>query len=300
MANQSVKMNGRVVPRPGTGTMPIAVVAVEQSFPKEERIVNDAIAFYMLPPRVRLLVRLLRAGWLRNWIIGMFEKSEPGIWGDFLCRKRYIDDRIVAACRRIEAVVNLGAGFDTRAYRLSAISHLPVWEIDQPENIVAKRERLNKIPGGVASRIRLVEMNFDTEDLGAALSSSGYLQPGRTFFVWEAVSQYLTEEGVRKTFQFLANAPAGSCLAMSYVRKDFLDGRNLYGWRAGYKRFVTGKVWHFGMEPEAAPGFLREYGWNVIEDIGFDQLARRYAEMSHRGLDATPVERMVYAEKLEG
>lgn len=293
-------MNGRIVPRPGTGTMPIAVVAIEQSFPKEERVVDDAFAFYLLPPRVRLLVRLLRVGWLRNWIIGMFEKSEPGIWGDFLCRKRYIDDRIVAACRRIEAVVNLGAGFDTRAYRLSAMSHLPVWEVDQPQNIVAKRERLNEVPGGVPSRIRLVEMNFDTEDLAAALSSSGYLQPGRTFFVWEAVSQYLTEQGVRKTFQFLAKAPAGSCLAMSYVRKDFLDGRNLYGWRTGYKRFVAGKVWHFGMEPEAAPGFLREYGWNVIEDIGFDQLARRYSEMSHRGLEATPVERMVYAEKLEG
>jgi methyltransferase (TIGR00027 family) len=280
--------------------MPMAVVAVEQSFPKEERVVDDEFAFYMLPSRVRLFVRLLGAGWLRNWIIGMFERSEPGIWGDFLCRKRYIDDKLVAACTRIEAVVNLGAGFDTRAYRLPAISHLPVWEVDQPQNIVAKRERLNEVPGGVPSRVSLVEMNFDTDDLAAALSSRGYLQPGRTFFVWEAVSQYLTEEGVRKTFQFLAKARAGSCLAMSYVRKDFLDGRNLYGWRAGYKRFVTGKVWHFGMEPEAASGFLREYGWNVIEDIGFDQLARRYSEMSHRGLEATPVERMVYAEKLEG
>jgi len=88
-----------------------------------------------------------------------------------------------------------------------------------------------------------------------------------------------------------------SCLAMSYVRKDFLDGRNLYGWKAGYKRFVASKMWHSGMEPEAARGFLSEYGWDLIEDVGYDHLARRYPALSHRGLAATPVERMVYAEK---
>jgi methyltransferase (TIGR00027 family) len=278
--------------------MPIAVVAIEQSFPEEERIVVDALAYRMLPLRARLFVRLLKAGWLRNWVIGMSEKNEPGIWGDFLCRKRYIDDRVAAACSRIDAVVNLGAGFDTRAWRLSAISHLPVWEIDQPQNIAAKKERLNEIFGKAPSRVRLVEIDFDTEDLAAALSSNGYLPAERTFFIWEAVSQYLTEQGVRKTFNFLAQAPAGSCLAMSYVRRDFLDGRNLYDWSAGYKRFVAGGMWHFGMEPEAAPGFLSEYGWNLIEDVGFDELALRYPALSHRGLSATPVERMIYAEKL--
>lgn len=299
MANEADKVNGRVWPRPGTGIMPIMVVAVEQSFPKEERVVDDALAYRMLPPRARLFVRLLRVGWLRDWIISINEKSDPGIWGDFLCRKRYIDDKLAAACRRIDEVVNLGAGFDTRAYRLSAISHLPVWEVDQQKNILAKEERLNEIFGNVPSRVRLVEIDFDTEDLADTLSSNGYLSAGRTFFVWEAVSQYLTEQGVRKTFDFLARSPTGSCLAMSYVRRDFLDGRNLYGWRAGYKRFVASKMWHFGMEPEAAPGFLSEYGWNLIEDVGYDQLARRYLALSHRRLEATPVERMVYAEKLE-
>lgn len=299
MANEAAKTNGGVWPKPGTGVMPIAVVATEQSFPKEERVVDDPLALRMLPPGVRLIVRLMWIGWLRDWVIGKSEKTDPGLWGDFLVRKRYIDDRLRAACGQIEAVVNLGAGFDTRAYRLPAISHLPVWEVDQQRNIVAKEKRLNEIFGKVPSRVRLVAIDFDTEDLAATLTSNGYLSVTRTFFVWEAVSQYLTEQGVRKAFDFLAQAPKGSCLAMSYVRKDFLDGRNLYGWEAAYKRFVTGKMWHFGMEPEAAPGFLREYGWELIEDVGYDQLARRSPELSHRRLAATPVERMVYAEKLE-
>ena len=219
MANEAAKMNERAWPRPGTGIMPIAVVAVEQSFPKEERVVDDPLAFRMLPPGARLFVRLMRIGWLRDWIIGMSEKSEPGIWGDFLCRKRYIDDKLEDVCGRIDAVVNLGAGFDTRAYRLSAISHLPVWEVDQQTNIVAKEERLNEIFGKVPSRVRLVVIDFDTEDLAAALSSNGYLSAGRTFFVWEGVTQYLTEEGVRKTFDFLAQAP-GRQLPRNVLRAE--------------------------------------------------------------------------------
>lgn len=297
MTDEADKMNGWGWPRAGTGVMPITVVAVEQSFPGEQRIVDDPLAYRMLPRRARLFVRLMRIGWLRNRIIGLSEKNEPGIWGDFLCRKRYIDDKLAAACSRIDAVVNLGAGFDTRAWRLSAISQLPVWEVDQRMNIVAKAKRLKEIFGSVPSRVRLVEIDFDTEDLTAVLSSKGYLPGGRTFFVWEAVSQYLTEQGVRKTFNFLAQAPAGSCLAMSYVRRDFLDGKNLYGWKAGYKRFVTGGMWHFGMQPEEAPGFLSEFGWDLVEDVGYDRLALRYPALTHRGLAATPVERMVYAEK---
>jgi methyltransferase (TIGR00027 family) len=299
MANKAARTDGRVWPEAGKGVMPIAVVAIEQSFPKEDRVVDDPLTLRMLPSGVRLMVCLMRIGWLRDWVIGISEKTEPGIWGDFLVRKRYIDDRLRAAGDRIEAVVNLGAGFDTRAYRLPAISHLPVWEVDQLQNIVAKEKRLNELFGEVPSRIRLVAIDFDTEDLAVTLKSNAYLSARRTFFVWEAVSQYLTEQGVRKTFDFLAQAPTGSCLAMSYVRKDFLDGRNLYGWEAGYKRFVAGKMWHFGMEPEVVPGFLREYGWELIEDVGYDQLARQSPALSQRGLAATPVERMVYAEKLK-
>lgn len=42
--------------------------------------------------------------------------------------------------------------------------------------------------------------------------------------MWEAVTQYLTEQGVRATFDRLAKAARGSRLAFTYVRKGFLTG----------------------------------------------------------------------------
>ena len=103
---------------------------------------------------------------------------------------------------------------------------------------------------------------------------------------------------MRKTFEFLAKAAMGSVLAFTYVRKDFVDGKALYGWRSGYKRFVASKVWLFGMEPQAVPNFRLEYGWELIEDVGYDELAARYITLSMKPA-STPVERVAYAKKLE-
>jgi O-methyltransferase involved in polyketide biosynthesis len=52
------------------------------------------------------------------------------------------------------------------------------------------------------------------------------------------------------------------------------------------------------MEPQDCPAFLQGYGWRVIDDIGYDELASRYIGPVDRQLTSTPVERMVYAEKV--
>ena len=275
----------------------MALVAIEQYFPEAQRLVDDQLAVRLLPPGAMMFVRLLRLRCLRDWIIGLSEKGNPGIWSGILCRKRYIDEKLVASRNAIEAVVNLGAGFDTRPYRLPELSGLPVWEIDQPENIVAKEKRLRKARGTIPPNVKLVSADFDRDDLGSLLAAQGYLRNKPAFFLWEAVTQYLTEGGVRATLNWLANAAEGNRLTFTYVRKAFLDGSNSYGWENGYRRFVATKVWQFGMEPEDCPGFLRRYGWRIIEDVGYEELAKRYLPPTRRRLASTPVERMVYAER---
>jgi hypothetical protein len=138
-----------------TGIMPMAVVAVEQYLPKAQRVIDDGLAARLLPLGAMIFVRFLRPRWMRDWIIGLTEKSDPGIWGGMLCRKRYIDEKLVASRNEIEAMVNLGAGFDTRPYRLPALSNLPVWEVDQRENVEAKEKRLRKALGTIPPNVKL-------------------------------------------------------------------------------------------------------------------------------------------------
>ncbi|MCX6328073.1 MAG: SAM-dependent methyltransferase [Bacteroidia bacterium] len=282
-----------------TGLGPIAVVAIEQYFPEEQRIIEDKLAFQILPLGMRIFVRMMKPDLIRAWMIRSSEKDAPGLWGAMICRKRYIGEKLIESVSQINSVVNLGSGFDTMAYRLSALSDMPVWEADQHRNMHLKQARLCKLFGAIPSHVRLVSIDFDREELDTALKLQGYSLDKRTFFILEAITQYLTETGIKKTFDFLARAASGSHLAFSYVRKDFINGKNMYSWEKGYKKYVVkDKLWHFGMDPEDWPGFLREYGWMVVEDIGYKELTERYITPTGRILDSTPLERIVYAKKL--
>jgi methyltransferase (TIGR00027 family) len=274
-------------------------VAIEQYFPGDRRIINDDLAYRILPFGMRAFVWLTRLDSARDWLVRVAEKRAPGIWGGVLCRKRYIDEKLIGSLGPIAAVVNLGAGFDTRTFRLPALADIPVWEVDQPENIERKRARLRKLLGEIPAHVTLVPTDFDHEELGAVLASSGYSADKRTFFIWEAVTQYLTEAGVKKTFDFLAKSACGSRLCFTYIRKYFLDGRTLYGQEVAYEKYVVkDKSWLFGMDPEGVADFLGRYAWRVVEHLGYEELAERYVKATGRELASTPIERMVYAEKV--
>jgi methyltransferase (TIGR00027 family) len=283
-----------------TGSGPTTIVAIEQHFPEAARIINDDLAYRILPFGMRAYVWLMRLSWARDWMVRAAEKKIPGIWAMIMCRKRYIDDKVAdAADGQAETVVNLGAGFDTQAYRLPALAKVPVWEVDQPENIDAKRSRLRKVFGEVPAHVTLVPIEFDREELGSVLASHGYAADTKTFFIWEGVAQYLTKAGIETTFDFLSKAPPGSRLAFTYVRKDFIDGKAFYGQEYLYKRMLLkDKIWLFGIDPEDVADFLGVYGWRVLEHIGYEELAEQYVKLTGRKLVSMPLERMVYAEKL--
>jgi methyltransferase (TIGR00027 family) len=236
---------------------------------------------------------------IRNWLVAKTEQNAPGLWGGIMARKRYIDEVLSeAAGGSVEAVVNLGAGFDTRAFRLPELKSVPVWEVDQRANIETKRRRLRAVLGEVPDHVKLVSIDFDKEDLEAVLASNGYLQSTSTFFIWEGVTQYLSGPGVRATMEYLAQAAPGSRLVFTYTPKDFIDGEVFYGHENLYRRMrVKNMIWHTGFDPGKIDAFLAEFGWTVREHLGYDELDERYVEPTGRGLGWMAIERIVMAEK---
>jgi len=223
---------------------------------------------------------------------------DAGVQTMFYSPKRYIDERLVGSVGQVEAVVNLGAGWDTRAYRLPELAGLPVWEVDLAQNIDPKRARLRKLFGEVPPQVTLVPTDFDHQDLGEVLASHGYAVGKPTFFIWEAVTQYLTEAGIRGTFEFLAQAAPGSRLAFTYILKDFVDGQAMHGQERLYRQYVEKRrLWLYGVDPEGMGNFVGDYGWRLVEHPTYEELAERYVEPTGRDLATTVLERMVYAEK---
>jgi O-methyltransferase involved in polyketide biosynthesis len=66
----------------------------------------------------------------------------------------------------------------------------------------------------------------------------------------------------------------------------------MHGNKRFYNDFVAKKLFIFGMDPEGWPAFLNEYGWKIIEDVGFDDLADKYIKPTGRKLASTSIERI--------
>jgi methyltransferase (TIGR00027 family) len=273
--------------------------AVEQQELPDHRLVDDDLAASFLPKPLRALVCATKFRLVRRAVIAASERSGPGLWANLACRKSYIDDNLAESLPSVEAVVILGAGLDTRPYRLARDGDVPVFEVDLPVNIARKRAVVSRVIGKVPPSVRLVSVDFERDDLMATLASYGYRVDARTFFVWEGVTQYLTEDAVRATFDQLAHVASGSKLDFTYVRRDFIDGVNLYGAPVLYDKFLRrSQVWKFGMLPEDVEGFLAGYGWRLIEQAGPDELMDRYVLPAGRNLTASQIEWSVYAEKI--
>jgi O-methyltransferase involved in polyketide biosynthesis len=96
----------------------------------------------------------------------------------------------------------------------------------------------------------------------------------------------------------LRQATSGSRLVFTYVRKDFIDGINLYGADTLYRRFrQRQQLWQFGMPPHEVAAFLAGHGWQLAEQAGPDLIMRRYVEPTGRHLTVSPIEWSAYAEK---
>src|SRR5262245_25190540 len=178
-------------------------------------------------------------------------------------------------------VVNLGAGFDSRAYRFrERFPQARFFELDLPAMITAKRERVVKIFGAVPDRVVLVPTDFTTRPLDEVLRDAGYDRAQRTFFIWEGVTMYLPEAANLSMLRFIRSGSAsGSSVVYDYVFDATLrpDGGGIYGAKstAAYLASV-GEPLLTGWTQRQASAVATREGLVVVSDVGHAELTARY------------------------
>jgi methyltransferase (TIGR00027 family) len=282
-----------------TGRGPIFQVAFEQLVEKKQRIVQDPVAYRLLPTFLRSFVVLCRISPLRMAFLNLVDRKVPGVHGGILCRKRYIEDKLLAALKDgLRTVVILGAGFDTLAYRRPELASAQVFELDFPGIIQAKQMELQRTFDRIPPQVSLIAVDFNTQDLRTVLQQTGCPLEAASFFIWEGVTQYIPETAVRRVFEFLQKAPTGSQLVFTYVRKDFIEGKNKYGLEVMYQRAVARQnLWQFGLDPQEIAPFLASYSWEEVEQAGAEEYQARYLGPLNRQLKVMEIERVVHAQK---
>lgn len=278
-------------PEAQTAFGPMVLSAIEQHEPPQRRLLDDDMAGSFLPGGLRALVALTRFGVLRRAFAAATDRSGPGLRTSIVCRKRYIDERVSDPVTEFDAIVILGSGLDTRPYRIARYSDLPVYEVDQQVNIDRKTAAVQRALGEIPASVHLVSVDFERDDVMTVLAHSGFRDTGRTLFIWEGVTQYLTPAALHATFEQLRAVTPGSRLIFTYVRQDFIDGTNLYGARSLYRRFRQRRqVWKTGFAPERVEEMLTGYGWRLIEQAGPSYYRDTYIRPTGRTLSASPIE----------
>lgn len=206
-------------------------------------------------------------------------------------RTKHIDNILQqAAADGIGQVVNLGAGYDTRAYRYrKAMPNVKFYEIDLPEMVAEKKRRLDKVLRYTPRYVGFVPVDFNKQSIPNELRKAGYDPGVKTLFIWEGVTMYISGQAVDSTLKFIAtqSAPESSVvydyMPLAIIQGDFTEHADMRG-LAFWVRY-RGEPFTFGIPEGEGAAYVEARGLEVLSDIGAEDMGARYLTRSDGTLD---------------
>jgi methyltransferase (TIGR00027 family) len=265
--------------------------AFEYNKPAGERICDDPLARQLIDPVYYLLGKLF---------INSAERKGPGVLGFLAARCRYMDDYLLECLQAgMEQLVILGAGLDSRAYRIEQLKgKVKIFEVDHPATQQVKLGKLHKILGRLPDYVTYVPVDFNEETL-QKLFDFGYSREAKTLFIWEGVVYYLTAEAVDQTLAFVRNhSGAGSSIIFDYLYASALRTAHKRGEIARMQRTqrYTGEGLNFTIEEGQIEEFLGRRGYTHIHNVTSEDLHARYFTGVNQARVIAPVYAIVHAE----
>jgi methyltransferase (TIGR00027 family) len=292
---RSDTMRGQEVSR--TAEFMAVFRASEHAKAEGARAFADPLAASLLPDELRLAASLFKMPPAAALLNAYIDRRWPGARTSGIARTRLIDDWIGQAAGEIDQVVLLGAGFDTRAWRLNALASARIFEVDHPNTAAVKQARLRSAHADLR-KVTFVKVDFEKDDFDQLLRAAGFDATRSAIVVWEGVSQYLTGETVCGVMRWAGKLAPGSRFIFTYVHEGVLDGSVAF---VGADKVIakvdgSGEPWRFGLLPEQLPAFLRERGLTLLSDLGADEYREKVMGAESRHMQGYSFYHTVLAE----
>lgn len=264
---------------------------VEMFMPEDERIFGDPYAIRFVNPE--MLEYLAKNPVEAQKKSEELEKLFPGVHNSIVARVKYFDDFVEKLANEgLEQLVILGAGYDTRAYRIKELENVKVFEVDHPNTQSLKIQKVKEIFGSIPEHIVYVPIDFDNQELGRKLLESGCNPSKRTLFIMEGLFMYIPPEAVNETLSFIVNNSAkSSAVIFDYIPQSVVDGtsdlevgKNLHNHAKEYK-----EPFQFGVEEGKLVTFLKDRGFSSIENVTSENYQKAYFDGKNRNKDVCPL-----------
>jgi len=197
----------------------------ESLLPEDIRLFSDPYAIRFIDPAM--------VAWARDHPAEVQAKADetermmPGANNAIRGRIRYIDDVVQnAAAQGFTQLAILGAGYDTRAYRIGTLKgKVRVFEIDRPETLARKTGILKNIFGTLPDHVAFVPHDLGQGPWWPALESAGFSPSQKTLFLLEGLVMYLPRNDVEELLAGIARqAGAGSAVLFDFISQAMAEG----------------------------------------------------------------------------
>lgn len=224
-------------------------------------------------------------------------REDPFVYNDplsralrahLVVRSRFAEDELARAVDAgVRQYVVLGAGLDTFAWRNPhAAAGLRVFEVDHPSTQQWKRRCLDVAGMGSPPGLTFAPVDFEHSTIAQGLAAAGFRADLPACFSWLGVTMYLSEEAIMELLGYVANLAAGSSISFDYrMTPTLLDpAQRAISELAASRVAALGEPWLSAFEPDALRERVLALGFAQAENIGPDELNRRYLYRRKDGL----------------
>ena len=188
---------------------------LEQEKPEKMRLFNDDLAETVAGTHGKILAQ-------------RFRLVAPQLQPMIASRTKHLDETIKEFHRgQPIQIVNVGAGLDTRIFRMDLPQGSISFELDLPAMLKRRDQLIDKSQLSTSVRRVAVPIDLREQDAATALANCSEFNPhSATFIVWEGGSMYFEPD---ETLRILASLQSllvnsDSRLWMDYVSQSIIDG----------------------------------------------------------------------------
>lgn len=275
--------------------------AMESIKPEGERICYDPYAIHFIGKEsLRYFELLSRNSETAKSIMEHFERLYPGVYNSSVAKVRYFDDFVrTSADKGLEQLVILGAGYDTRAYRIEKLKEkVKVYEVDHPDTQSVKMEKIKEIFGSLPDHVVYVPVDLVTENLDQRLMQHGYDRSQKTLFVMEGLTCYIPPKAVDEILSFIVkNSAKGSAVIFDYFSESLVNGTCELEVGKNLRNFVEqyNESFQFGIKEGTVETFLAQRGFSQIKNVTSEDFKRAYFHGKNENKEVSSLLSVVHA-----
>lgn len=244
--------------------------ALEFAYYGDKSLIQDKYAARFLSDFYMAIFNRLSI--LPEFVSFFVNSSTLGLF-DFITLRHAFIDSYVKRLGATHQVVLLGAGYDSRAYRLADHFHHGIWEFDFPATQRRKKffMRNDRLSG---EQPHYCEVDFMKESLPEIFQHSG-IEKKPAMVVWEGVSMYVSEAVVRATLNAVReHFGPGSVIVFDYWHNSMENPvKNLMQMAMPYfMDLIYNEKFVFGATPQEMRSLAMDCGAKKFETFNGKQM----------------------------